>query len=396
MSITPNEKIDKLFELIEQEVRKGFKSKHAIAERIAQEFGVSTRDLSTVFSFLLNQTLIDYIADRKLMAAYESLITSENFDVQTAIFLSGLGDQSAFNKRFKIRFEMTPMEAHKQKDISPLQVKMSWNALQTTEISMQTQKHASSNRSSKNTMFGISREKLGEIETMLELRDTYGFDELQCELVYYIFVTYNIPLNAAFRFVDEFKYADDTDDEELAELDDYPKLSRDEYIYSRVRESIDDPEMRYVYFQGDMDSIYTVYSVIDKLHNQGIKDVTELDIRIIDICAYDEIHVDYCIKAIKYFDSYSTEEYGDDAFNEYIESILCNIPIEIAFANISQLEGWDDYPSITEEEFLACMSEDIDGFDDTGYDADGGYNEADRHRKEHLDDFWSSDEIDDE
>lgn len=67
MSITPNEKIDKLFELIEQEARKGFKSKHAIAERIAQEFGVSTRDLSTVFSFLLNQTLIDYIPLERLI-----------------------------------------------------------------------------------------------------------------------------------------------------------------------------------------------------------------------------------------------------------------------------------------------------------------------------------------
>ena len=396
MSITPNEKIDKLFELIEQEARKGFKSKHAIAERIAQEFGVSTRDLSTVFSFLLNQTLIDYIADRKLMAAYECLISSENFDVQTAIFLSGLGDQSAFNKRFKIRFEMTPMEAHRQKDISPLQVKMSWNALQTTEISMQPQGRASFNHSSKKTMFGISKEKLGEIETLLELRDTYGFDELQCELAYYIFVTYSIPINAAFRFVDEFKYEDDIDDEELAELDDYPKLSIEEYIYTRVKETVADPEISYVYFEGDMDSLDTVYKVIDKLHNQGIDDVTELYIRIIDICAYDEIHVTYCIKAIKYFDSHATEEYGEDAFNEYIESILCNTPIELAFANIYQLEGWDDYPTMTEEEYAAYISDDYDDFDDTAYEDNGEYNGSDPHRKEFLDDFWAYNTADDE
>ena len=106
--------------------------------------------------------------------------------------------------------------------------------------------------------------------------------------------------------------------------------------------------------------------------------------------------MDYCIKAIEYFDSHATEEYGDDAFNEYIESILCNTPIEIAFANISQLEGWDDYPFMTEEEFVSCMSEDIDDFDDAVCDEKGGYNESDCHHKEYFNDFWDDNELDDE
>ena len=43
---------------------------------------------------------------------------------------------------------------------------------------------------------------------------------------------------------------------------------------------------------------------------------------------------------------------------------------------------------MTEEEYVACMSEDIDNSDDTVNDENGGYNEPDRHRKEYLDDFW--------
>lgn len=106
--------------------------------------------------------------------------------------------------------------------------------------------------------------------------------------------------------------------------------------------------------------------------------------------------MDYCIKAIKYFDSHATEEYGEDAFEEYIENVLCNMPIEIAFANILQLEGWDDYPTMTEKEYAGYFSDDYDNFDDIVYESNGEYNGSDPHRQEFLDDFWYDNASDDE
>lgn len=367
--MTVNEKFDKLFALIEQKIKFTDKSSSVIAEEIAQEFGLSMRDLSNFFTFISDQTLISYIKERKMMAAYESILNSEKYDADKAVELSGLADQPAFNKRFKIVFDLTPTEAFEKKDSNLLKVKLSWDSLQEMRISSNAIK----------TIFGIDRLKFNEIKEIIGLQDEFNFDELQSEIAYYIYKFYDVPLKAAFRFVGEYHYNENVEEELAKEIEDIceffnlpteyifateeeaiPILSREEFLNTRIKGDIDDPEIRYVYFQGDMDSIYTVYNVIDKLHKAGEKDVTQVDIDVVNICAYDEIHVGYCKKAVKYFKERATDKYGEEAFDEYIESILRNVPIETAFENILNLEGWDDYTSFAtlelenKEDYVDC------------------------------------------
>lgn len=354
--MTVNEKFDKLFALIEQKIKFTDKSSSVIADEIAQEFGLSTRGLSDFFTFVSNQTLINYIKERKWMAVYENLLNSEKYDADKVVELSGLADQPTFNKRFKVVFDLTPTEAFKKKDPNLLKVKLSWDNLQEMRISSNAIK----------TIFGIDRSKFNEIKEIIGLQDEFSFDELQSEIAYYIYKFYDVPLKAAFRFVGEYHYNENVEEELAKEIEDIreffnlpteyifaaeeeaiPRLSREEFLNTRIKGDIDNPEIRYVYFQGDMDSIYTVYNVIDKLHEAGENDVTQVDIDVVNICAYNEIHVGYCKKAVKYFKERATEEYGEEAFDEYIESILRNVPIETAFENILNLEGWDDYTSFT-------------------------------------------------
>ena len=73
-----------------------------------------------------------------------------------------------------------------------------------------------------------------------------------------------------------------------------------------------------------------------------MNDVTKVDINAIKICAYTELYAGYCIRAMQYYKDNATDEYGDDAFDEYIEYILENQPYETAFSNITRLKGWDD------------------------------------------------------
>ncbi len=336
--MTGSEKIDQVTALIESEIKKD-KSPAKIADSVAQSVGASTRDLSTVFMFLTGQTLLQYIKERKIMASCGSIINSNKFDVQTAVTISGLGDQSALNKVFKKTFGYTPKEVFGRKDSTMIKLRMTWDQMGNTEI---TPVHESTetNALRKTKIFGIERSKYDQIKEIIELQIIYGFDELQSETAYAIHSNYDLPLKDTFQFVSEYHY-----NEGPTELDeeDFAIMSREEYFETFIKEDADDPEIRYIYFNGDMASIYTVFHVLEKLHNAGENDATQLDIDVINVCAYYDIDVGYCKKAIQYYKEHATDEYGDAAFDEYIEHILRDIPIEHAFSSIMQIGDWDDY-----------------------------------------------------
>lgn len=218
--MTGSEKIDRVTALIESEIKKD-KSASEIADNVAREIGNSTRDLSTIFSFMTGKTLIDYIKERKLNASYEHIIDSERFDAKTAVTLSGLGDQSALIKKFNNAYGMTPKEAHAKKDRSLVKARMKWNDFSHVEIQEITSEE-NDTVIANNTVFGLARTKYEEVKEAIELQELYGFDELQSEIAYYIYQTYDFPLKETFRFVDEYDYdtrssklSDDNIDEDL-------------------------------------------------------------------------------------------------------------------------------------------------------------------------------------
>ena len=370
--MTGSEKIDRVTALIESEIKKD-KSASEIADIVAREIGNSTRDLSTIFLFMTGKTLIDYIKERKLNASYEHIIDGEKFDAKTAVTLSGLGDQSALIKKFKNAYGMTPKEAHAKKDRSLVKARMKWNDFSHVEIQEITSEE-NDTVIANNTVLGLARTKYEEVKEAIELQELYGFDELQSEIAYYIYQTYDFPLKETFRFVDEYDYdtrssklSDDNIDEDLKELlnkvfsndvvDDEPEMDRTEYYNYFAKGDADEPEIRYAYFVVGVKSIPAIYNLIDKLHALGDNDITELEPELIEMCAYEDFDARFCKKAVAYYLDNATDEYGDDAFEEYVGYLLNGQYIEDAFDNIWHTEGWDDYPYMSAEEYKHNIQE---------------------------------------
>lgn len=372
--MTGSEKIDRVTALIESEIKKD-KSASEIADNVAREIGNSTRDLSTIFSFMTGKTLIDYIKGRKLNASYEHIIDGERFDAKTAVTLSGLGDQSALIKKFNNAYGMTPKEAHAKKDRSLVKMRMKWNDFSHVEIQEITSEE-NDTVTTNNTVFGLARTKYEEVKEAIGLQELYGFDELQSEIAYYIHQTYDFPLKDTFRFVDEYEYKEYTkedeekDEQELKdffglpedyqfapEKEDVPHLTREEYYDERVKRDADDPEIRFAYFEVGVSSIYAIYHLIDKLHALGDNNITKLEPKLIKMCAYEDFDARFCKKAVAYYLNNATDEYGDDAFEEYVGYLLNGQYIEDAFDNIWHTEGWDDYPYMSAEEYKHDIQE---------------------------------------
>ena len=75
------------------------------------------------------------------------------------------------------------------------------------------------------------------------------------------------------------------------------------------------------------------------------------------MCAYEDFDARFCKKAVAYYLDNATDEYGDDAFEEYVGYLLNGQYIEDAFDNIWHTEGWDDYPYMSAEEYKHDIQE---------------------------------------
>lgn len=405
--MTTKENFDKAIARIESEVKKK-KSPSAIAETIAQEMGFSKRDSSVIFQYLTGKTLINYIKERKMVAACEEILDSSRFDIQNAITMSGLGDQPTFIKAFKRRFGCTPKEAFENKDRSIIKVKLSWNNTENTETHTSSNDDYESNMAKSKVIFGMDRKKYEEIREINDLIDVYSFDELQSTTAYDIHKKYNLPLGDTFRFVSEYHYPEDNDlifdendeddflsnyfyDSYLEEYGDYESFpdsvkeflshitsnddqsydedddeilwrNREEFYRNYVSGEADDPEIRYIYF--DCGICQAQFDVWFKLHDNGIEDITEVDPYVVKACAeYPEIDFGYCKRAVDYYREHATKSYGETAFEEYMDYIMEGEPIEYAFDDIGETGDWDDfYDALMESP--AEMIEDFDFFDE--------------------------------
>lgn len=349
-----SEKFNKIMDSIETKVRSKEKHSSEIVKEVSRENGISERPLNAVMLFLLNMTTLDYIKSRKLNLSYEYLVKDKKPDINTAIQISGAADQSAFTKKIKKEFGVTPKEAVKNRDRSALKAKVCWENIDQFEVS--DSNFSETDDENEENIFGIDQNKYEEINEYIELKYLYQFDELQGKTAYYIYKEYGERLSEAFRFVDQFQYDEYEIDEgklkeELnlppdyqfaADSGDFCRLNRKECFEKIVKNCADDPELHYVFFRAEISSIFCAYRAIEKFHNVGVNDVTKVDINAIKICAYTELYAGYCIRAMQYYKDNATDEYGDDAFDEYIEYILENQPYETAFSNITRLKGWDD------------------------------------------------------
>ncbi|MBQ7971597.1 MAG: hypothetical protein IJ294_04545, partial [Clostridia bacterium] len=203
---------------------------------------------------------------------------------------------------------------------------------------------------------------------------------------YYIASTYDVSLQEAFLFVGEFVNDRDEDDIEFDKEmgQEQPTTiwkNGKERLISHIKSVAADPEVRCVFFD-IVGSLAWTYRVIEKFHNAGELDVTTVDRDVLEICADDDITVSYCKEAVKYYKDHATDQHGEEAFEEYIDSILCNIPMETAFDMIIRLNDVIEYNSpycaaFQESDIVdnfTDFSESTDEYTEMYYD----YNDEDR------------------
>lgn len=173
-----------------------------LADSIAKSIGMNYRDTNTVFTFLTNSSLQDYIRERKFMTAYRELLEQRDQRMDNAAELAGYDNPSSFGKEFRKRFHMTPTQAHERKDVTMLTAPLTWQGISTQKTTQAT--NVVKPLSIPATRFGLDPEHFDRIMQARDLQALYEFNETQSEVAFEIADQYRLPLKEAFEFVDDY------------------------------------------------------------------------------------------------------------------------------------------------------------------------------------------------
>lgn len=172
-----------------------------IAEELISSHGIGIRDINAVFTFLTESSLIYYIRERQMMAAYKAIISSEIFNAEIGISITGYSDQSAFGKAFKQRFGMTPKEAFEKKDLSKYIEKLTWDALAKDAVLFE---HTEIKVKPVKMRFGISEEQYRIANYAADLQVLFDLDDYQSEKAFEFAGIMNLDMKLAFEFISEY------------------------------------------------------------------------------------------------------------------------------------------------------------------------------------------------
>ena len=344
------------------------------ASKVSNGLGINPRDLGTSFSFITRKPLVAYIKERKLMAAYQYLIDTENAKISEAVDISGFDNQSSFSKRFKKEFNMSPKQAVQKKDANLYKSWITWDYLESDENTREEVRGCSMNEK---TVFDVTLEDYQRISEILELQSLYGLSEEMSKAAFEFSKEFNRPLDKSFQYFDEFAIPYKSKEYiECFEDDGIFFSNEEEYIKEDVMKDLSDPEMCYLFFDAGFSE--SIFDIINKARGQN-EDVRNLSKTALRFLASD-INGYYGLKSANYYDEHANEEYTDKNLDEYIQKIEEGGDYEIAFESIltdAEMKRLLDYAgsldSILEEEALDAMIErnkDIieDGYTDLLYD----------------------------
>lgn len=206
------DKFNNMMLFIEDEVNKKYprRTKY-IADIVQNQEFYSPREINAIFKYLTEKTLLEYIRERKLMAAYSELINSENWEdgIQDAISRSDSNDQSTLIKRFRESFNMTPKEAYEKKDISLIKPVSTWDYISSADIDSEVEK---SKQESTPLKFGLSQIAYKKATEAAEWQSFYSMSDEESEIAFSIAEKLNINMRLAFDFIFECGDCDiDTD-----------------------------------------------------------------------------------------------------------------------------------------------------------------------------------------
>lgn len=326
--------------MIEEYSQNPHMSADEIVQKIAMANGLSHRDCNAVMQYLTGDTLIRYIRERKLMAAYRVIIAGENSQsaIRAAVDVSGLGSQQSLSKKFSSRFGMPPGEAFKRKDASLLSAPLTWDViscgnqrplLDGSEVEQVAEKKK----------FGILQEQYAKAMEAAELEALYGLDPLFSDFAFSFSEKEGIPLKDAFRYADSlYEFIGDLKPEEDEENDGFVVEPAD-----ALKDWGEDEFIRFVFFCCSLTVTCAVW--LHSMTGVSEEELMEQDPALIRafVRTMDAgIAFPYFKRAYEYFWANADAAYDEEEFDQYIDYIGCGIHFEEAFSMV--------WPNFTDEE----------------------------------------------
>ena len=348
------EKFNSTTESIEALVKNGLSTKSEIGEIVASKNGRSVRDMSTIFQYLADMSLGEYIGERKMNAAYYALVQDRINKVQAA-GIAGYSDQQGFTKAFKKQYGMTPGAAQKAGDLSLLTDALKWDHLAQASTSENTT--GKEDTAVENLVFGVSDVSFAKIEKVLELESFYGFKRMFSKYAFELSEKAGYSLESCFRYAESLhEFGGDFDDEEEDDMTPEENLrewgERKEYQVLFFERGIS-VDMSFTL----LEDCYAKYEEIISCDPKAIKYFPGFETGV-------SISFSYYIDAYKYYSEFFDVEETEEYFEEYLDYVTAGSPFEIAMEAV--------FP-------FAADEEDIDRGDDLDLDLDAEWAEIERY-----------------
>jgi len=340
--LTARERYDEIIQKIEEMVTTQRVQAKDIAEKIAWDQGLSCRDLAAVLGFLTGEQLIGYIRGRKYQAAYTFLISAKDHQVKRslainrALDIADMKEQSSLNKVFKKLFGVTPGEAYYMQDASRLLPPKDWAEISCEPGIIESLEEDSAEAE---TIFGIDRVIYERISKINDLEAFYGLTREYSTVAVRLADELNIDMEAAFGYVEGFKAERELvlDDEE-ASIERKKAVLDEDWLWNNAS----NPDLIFCCITCGV-SVTAALWLVPELKSLGHYPISALSPYFIK--AYHEeqpIHSQFLRKACEYYESHIDDTYTDEDFAVFIDELLMDRPIEIAFENMQYKKDCDD------------------------------------------------------
>ena len=375
------EKYDHVINTIEELISDSSLSSRDVGFEVSRRIGMQVRDLSCIFGFLLDMSLNSYILRRKMDLAYTLLINcKEKPDIQSAITMSGYADQPSFTKAFRRRYSMTPREAFAKKDMTLLEEPVFWDMLSKEITSLNTSYISEGEVGEKQTVFGISEQSFDLIAEALDLESFFGLPRVFSNYAFDLSKRIGKPLKECFQYAESIR-------EDFDENVGSQNVSRED-----ITEIGDDPFFQTVFFERGISVGFAWELRYD--HHATLEDLMKCDMIMLKMFpglkSTFEMSFAYYLRAYEFYANHF--EYGidedDEYFNEYISLVMAGIPIEEAY------EETYPYAAFGKEIESGCIPE--YGDDDFEDDLDSIERDLSIEELAEEDERWSGQRIDDD
>ena len=256
-----NNIVYKIEELVwEAEYMKAYEiSEEAFA---AGECYIDDRSKNTLFLFLVGSTVIDYINERRMMAAYKHLITMKKKNFKKVIDLSAVLEHSCFVRKFRKQFGMSPTQAFDKKDESRIFPIKDWDQISQEGKSIFVKLEEDENIL-REKRFGISKEMYIRAQRAENLQSFYKLNDLESEFAFGLSDSHSVSLDDAFEYVYNYVwvYAEDkvSDDADMKKRD------------VRIKEDLLNEDTVYLYFDCGL-SFEDIYILLLVKHINDMKE----------------------------------------------------------------------------------------------------------------------------